>query len=170
MASTARKSSNNRVSPRVSIARLMGAVRCEWDFEAGIPGRWFAGRGVGFVRRMVPPGARPYTIPSEPARPRVRMFPSPGFVSGLSESLERDLLAFLPELILCTTVVGMLLARLFTAFTRTHLGWFALVMSGLALAGAIGFWPGGSRWDGVVPARGGAAGFSGLVVFDTFGL
>src|SRR6476469_6163380 len=103
---------------------------------------------------MDPPGARRYTIPSEPARPRVRIVPSPGFVSGLSESLERDLLAFLPELIRCATVVGMLLARLFTAFARTHLAWFALVMSLLALAAAIGFWPGGARLRGLMPARG----------------
>jgi NADH-quinone oxidoreductase subunit N len=98
------------------------------------------------------------------------MFPSPGFVEGLSESLERDLLAFLPELILCVTIVGMLLARLVTSLSRTHLGWFALAMTVLAFASAVCFWPGLGLREGVIPERGGAAGFSGLLVFDIFGL
>ena len=95
------------------------------------------------------------------------MFPTPDFVDRLSAGLERDLLAFLPELILCATVVGMLLARLLTTFSRIHLGWFALVMSTLAFASAAWLWP-------AVDDRGGLAApdhwFSGLLVFDTFGL
>jgi NADH-quinone oxidoreductase subunit N len=98
------------------------------------------------------------------------MFPSPGFVESLSESLERDLLAFLPELILCSTIVAMLLARLVTPLSRTHLGWFALAMTVLAFASAVCFWPGLGLREAVIPEKGGAVGFSGLLVFDTFGL
>jgi NADH-quinone oxidoreductase subunit N len=87
------------------------------------------------------------------------MFPSPSYVSGLSESLQRDLVAFLPELILCGTIVVMLLARLVTSLGRMHLGWFALVMSIIALVSAISAWPGEGR-----------SSFSGLLVVDTFGL
>jgi NADH-quinone oxidoreductase subunit N len=98
------------------------------------------------------------------------MFPTPGFVEKLSESLERDLLAFCPEIILCATIVGMLLARLVTSLSRTHLGWFALGMTVLAFASAVSFWPGLGLREGVIPERGGATGFYGLLVFDTFGL
>src|SRR5262245_15733637 len=106
------------------------------------------------------------------ARARASMFPSPAFVSDLSEHLQRDVIAFLPELILCCTIVGMLLVRLVIAPNRSHLAVFALVMSALALAASVMFfWPGISRLSGaVIPETGGAAGFYGLLVFDTFGL
>ena len=94
------------------------------------------------------------------------MFPSPSFVSRLSESLQHDLAAFLPELILCGTVVVMLLARLVTGLGRTHLGGFALVMAALALFSAVLFWPGVAPPETARPTTG----FSGLLVFDTFGL
>lgn len=98
------------------------------------------------------------------------MFPTPDFVTGLSAGLRRDLLAFLPELILCATIVLMLLARLVTGLNRVHLGYFALAAAVGALAAAVGFWP--ERWTtpGPVPEHGGTPGFSGLLVFDTFGL
>jgi NADH-quinone oxidoreductase subunit N len=98
------------------------------------------------------------------------MFPSPSFVSGLSESLRHDLLTFLPELILCATIVIMLLARLVTAFNRSHLGWFALFMAAFALWMAVVFWPGLVPMDSSLPTSGGEAGFAGLLEFDTFGL
>ena len=98
------------------------------------------------------------------------MFPSPDFVSRLSGSLERDLLGFLPELLLCVTVVGMLLARLFTPLSRTHLGWFALVMTAAAFTFGILFWPGLSNWFVDSTASHPVQAFSGLLVFDTFGL
>jgi NADH-quinone oxidoreductase subunit N len=98
------------------------------------------------------------------------MFPTPDFVARLSDGLERDLFAFLPELILCGTIVGMLLARMFTLLSRFHLGWFALVMSGLAFAVGVAFWPDFGAWSRVIPADRGVGSFSGLLVFDTFGL
>lgn len=98
------------------------------------------------------------------------MFPTQDFVSRLSDGLERDLFAFLPELILCGTIVGMLFARLFTPLTKVHLGWFALAMTGVAIAAANNYWPGESRPDLIIRTHSGVPGFSGLLVFDTFGL
>jgi NADH-quinone oxidoreductase subunit N len=98
------------------------------------------------------------------------MFPRPDFVSRLSADLQRDLLAFLPELILCGTIVAMLLARLVTRLSRAHLGVFALLASAGALVAAVGAWPAPGSSSGPVPATGGTPGFSGLLVFDTFGL
>ena len=98
------------------------------------------------------------------------MFPSPGFVDRLSESLQRDLIGFLPEYSSALTIVGMLLARLFTPLSRTHLGWFALVMTALAFAAGVAFWPGVSNWFVDASAAHPVSAFSGLLVFDTFGL
>ena len=75
-----------------------------------------------------------------------------------------------PELLLCATIVGMLLARLFTPLSRTHLGWFALVMTALAFAAGVAFWPGVSNWFVDASAAHPVSAFSGLLVFDTFGL
>ena len=98
------------------------------------------------------------------------MFPTPDFVARLSDGLQRDLFAFLPELVLCGTIVGMLLSRLFTPLSRLHLGWFGLVMSGIAFAAGLAFWPELGGWSRVLPTDRGVTGFSGLLVFDTFGL
>lgn len=98
------------------------------------------------------------------------MFPTPSFVDRLSADLQRDLLSFLPELILCGTIVALLLARLVTPLSKKHLGGFALVASISALACAFGFWPEPSAVIGTVPMFGNVEGFSGLLVFDTFGL
>ena len=51
------------------------------------------------------------------------MFPTPDFVRRLSGDLQRDLFAFLPELLLCTTIVLMLLARLVPGLSRVHMAW-----------------------------------------------
>ncbi len=40
-------------------------------------------------------------------------------------------MAFLPELILCGTIVLLLFVRLFRASDRGHLGWVALVVDAL---------------------------------------
>ena len=55
-------------------------------------------------------------------------------------SLGRDLRAFLPELILCAGIVLLLLARLFRAFDRTHLGWAALIFTLGALGASFSQW------------------------------
>jgi NADH-quinone oxidoreductase subunit N len=98
------------------------------------------------------------------------MFPTPDFVARLYADLQRDLLAFLPELVLCGTIVAMLLARLVTGLGRAQLAVFALLASIAALVVAVGAWPGASSDGGPVPPTGGTPGFSGLLVFDTFGL
>jgi NADH-quinone oxidoreductase subunit N len=98
------------------------------------------------------------------------MFPRPDFVAQLSADLQRDLVAFLPELILCGTIVAMLLARLFTGLGRAHLGVFALVASAGALVAAVSLWPSPNSSSSHIPATGGISGFSGLVVFDIFGM
>ena len=98
------------------------------------------------------------------------MFPTPDFVRRLSGDLQRDLFAFLPELLLCATIVLMLLVRLVGALNRAHMAELALGMAMLALASALWFWPEAWSTEGPVPTVGGKAGFSGLVVFDKFGL
>jgi len=98
------------------------------------------------------------------------MFPTPAFVDRLSADLQRDLLSFLPELILCVTIVALLLARLVPPLSKKHLGGFALVASACDLVCAFGFWPEPSSILGSVPLVGNVEGFSGLLVFDTFGL
>lgn len=98
------------------------------------------------------------------------MFPTPSFVDRISSDLQRDLLAFLPELILCGTIVALLLARLVTPLSKKHLGGFALLASTGSLASALCFWPELPSPLGTVPLSGNVEGFSGLLVFDTFGL
>ena len=58
------------------------------------------------------------------------------WIDTLQASLGRDLLAFLPELILCGAIVLLLLLRLFSASNRLHLGSVALVLTLVALASA----------------------------------
>ena len=55
------------------------------------------------------------------------MFLTQRIIEGLQSKLVQDAQAFLPELILCGTIVVLLLLRLFTALDRLHLGWVALL-------------------------------------------
>ncbi len=99
------------------------------------------------------------------------MFPTRAFLDRTSDDMLRDLGAFLPELILCATIVGLLLTRFAPNARRSHVGLLALICSGIALGVAIGQWPTTPTTDdGFVPNRGGNLGFSGLLVFDAFGL
>jgi NADH-quinone oxidoreductase subunit N len=97
------------------------------------------------------------------------MFPTPDFVNRLSSDLQRDLFAFLPELLLCAAIVIMLLARMVTALSRVHMAPLALAISALALVFAISFWPEPWATEGPVPVAGGKTAFGGLLVFDKFG-
>jgi NADH-quinone oxidoreductase subunit N len=90
------------------------------------------------------------------------MFPTQAFIDDFSSGLQRDLAAFLPELILCGAIVIMLLARLVTSLNRAHVAVFALIAGAGALVVAVSSW--------LVPVESGTSGFSGLLVFDTFGL
>ena len=100
------------------------------------------------------------------------MFPTQAFIDRLSGDLRRDLVAFLPELILCGAIVFMLLGRMIGAFSRLHMGVLAFAAGAVALGVAIGMWPAARTWAtiGSVPQTGGSIAFSGLLVFDTFGL
>ena len=91
----------------------------------------------------------------------------------LTGSLERDLRAFLPELILCAGIVLLLLARLFRALDRTHLGWGALIFSLFALAQSCAQW---LFFDEIIPPSANLAQthaldlFNGLLIFDRFSI
>lgn len=89
----------------------------------------------------------------------------------LQSGLSLDLRAFLPELVLCATIVLLLLIRLFTRFDRRHLGWVALVLTMYALLVSWGQWKGWSDYD---PRTAGAQGplnlFGGMLVYDNFGI
>lgn len=77
--------------------------------------------------------------------------------------LQRDLLAFLPELILCGAIVFMLLIRLFPALGRTHLGGIALMAVGGALFASYLQW---SKSGSLPPPDPSVRYFTGLLVSD----
>jgi NADH-quinone oxidoreductase subunit N len=96
------------------------------------------------------------------------MFPSSAFVSALQADLARDLLAFLPELILCGAIVLMLLLRMFNALSRVHQGCVALAATATAFFIALAQWQGNPSCD---PAGGKPLQlFTGLLVYDTFAI
>src|SRR5262249_15738248 len=95
------------------------------------------------------------------------MFFLKSWIDGLESSLVPDLLGFLPELVLCGTIVLLLLLRLFKAFARIHMGGIALVLTGIALMFSCGQWvmfscgqwvQGASSWEL----------FTGLLAYDYF--
>jgi NADH-quinone oxidoreductase subunit N len=88
-------------------------------------------------------------------------FLAPAIVEELQNDLVQDLLAFVPELILCGAIVLMLLMRLFTAFNRLHMSSVALIMTLVALAAS------GQQWVDYPWPRSTDI-FSGLLAFDFF--
>lgn len=96
--------------------------------------------------------------------------------------LSRDLRAFFPELLLCAGIVLMLLARMFHAFDRSHLGWVALIFAAGALGGSYSQWyffssthgtPEGfmpALADHLVPMQYSVNLFNGLLIFDKFSI
>jgi NADH-quinone oxidoreductase subunit N len=91
------------------------------------------------------------------------------FLVELQQSLNRDVRAFGPELVLCAGIVILLLARLFRFFDKSHLGWVALVLSIGALTMSALQWANFEDYD----PRGGATSidlFTGLLVFDNFAI
>jgi NADH-quinone oxidoreductase subunit N len=63
------------------------------------------------------------------------------WIENVTSGLGVDLVNFLPELILCGTIVLLLLLRLFSALDRLHLGSVALIGDLLALGVSIAQWP-----------------------------
>jgi NADH-quinone oxidoreductase subunit N len=93
-------------------------------------------------------------------------------INTLQDSVPRDCGAFLPEIILCSGIVVLLLLRLFSALDRWHLGWLALAFTGIALAATCDQWFGGLDWV-PTPAQFRAdtkstSLFSGMLVYDSF--
>ncbi len=84
---------------------------------------------------------------------------SPGGLERIEKGLAGDLVNFLPELILCGTIVVLLLLRLFSGLDRWHLGWLALAGTLAALVAS------GLQWVGLGVAR---DMFSGLLAYDYF--
>ncbi len=85
----------------------------------------------------------------------------------LKDNLGRDLTAFLPELILCGSLILLLLLRFFSALNRLHLGYVALVLSALAFVVSWLQWTG----DSLDPRPEGTSSlniFTGLLVYDNF--
>jgi NADH-quinone oxidoreductase subunit N len=90
-------------------------------------------------------------------------------LQDLQASLSTDLLAFLPELVLCSAIVLMLFIRLFGRFDRGHLGWFALALTVIAfyVSWKQWLWP-GTDFDPRPPGTKSIEIFSGLLAYDNF--
>src|SRR5262245_14386233 len=100
-------------------------------------------------------------------------------LDALQASLGQDLLAFLPEVVLCGTIVLLLLVRLFPRFDRRHLGGVALLLTLYALFVAWCQWAqyeyAGDWWRFRYDPRLDAPGsptsltaFGGMLVYDNF--
>jgi NADH-quinone oxidoreductase subunit N len=85
---------------------------------------------------------------------------SPELIKGAQDILGTDLGNFLPELILCGTIVLLLVLRLFSALDRVHLGWLALVLTAAALVVSADQWADNPRKPQGM--------FSGLLSYDNF--
>ncbi len=77
--------------------------------------------------------------------------------------LQRDLLAFLPEAMLCGAIVLMLLMRLFSGMAKTHLGGVALAAS---VGGFIVSWLQWTHGGGLPAPDTSVRYFTGLLVYD----
>jgi NADH-quinone oxidoreductase subunit N len=88
------------------------------------------------------------------------MFLTPSTIETMQDGLLRDCRYFLPELILCGTVVLLLFLRLFAAFRSWHLGWESLTLTLVALLMSIQQWRDPNRIDTPM--------FGGLLVYDSF--
>jgi NADH-quinone oxidoreductase subunit N len=100
------------------------------------------------------------------------MFLTPQALDRLQDTLSRDMLAFLPELILCGGIVLMLLMRLFGPLNRLHMGWVALLVTVAAMSAGLAQWWG--VWGLASPeeispesaVRQNVSLFTGLLVYD----
>jgi NADH-quinone oxidoreductase subunit N len=97
---------------------------------------------------------------------------TPKAVAELQASLATDVLAFLPEVVLCSTIVVLLLIRLVPRFDRVHLGSVALVITLYALFVTWAQWA-HYGYDPRLDAQGNVTtpsivSFGGMLVFDNF--
>jgi NADH-quinone oxidoreductase subunit N len=101
------------------------------------------------------------------------MYLTSNMLQRLQDALTRDIVAFLPELILCAGIVILLILRLLRTFDRTHMGWVALLITLAAFAiswcqwrGSYGF----MRPDEMSSQTKAVNLFSGLLVYDNFAI
>lgn len=90
---------------------------------------------------------------------------TPRTLINLSDSMSRDLPAFLPELVLCGAIVLMLLVRLFSRFDQRHMGIVALLLTVYAFYVSLVQWDGGV-YDPRPEGTKSLELFSGLLVYD----
>jgi NADH-quinone oxidoreductase subunit N len=91
-------------------------------------------------------------------------------LGNLQDSLVRDLTAFLPEVVLCGTIVLLLLIRLVRRFDHRHLGGVAFVLTAYALYLSSNQWLSGG-YDPRPELPGAPASltaFGGMLVYDNF--
>jgi NADH-quinone oxidoreductase subunit N len=92
-------------------------------------------------------------------------------IADLQMGLANDALMFVPELILCAAIVCMLLIKLSRDAARVHLGWFALILTVLAVAASVCQWKGAGTFrqpeafDSRLLSQ---SFFGGMLVYDTF--
>src|SRR5437764_14951503 len=85
---------------------------------------------------------------------------------ALTISLSRDVSAFLPELVLCGAIVVLLLIRLIPRYDSIHLGWVALLVSGLVCYLSGNQWViEGTHSDGSDVSQNL---FGGMLIYDNF--
>jgi len=94
------------------------------------------------------------------------MFLTPNTIQTMQDNLLRDCRHFLPELILCGTIVLLLLLRLFRGFRTWHLGWEALTLTLVALLMSIRQWLDNNTPVDRIPVS--QAMFGGLLIYDNF--
>jgi NADH-quinone oxidoreductase subunit N len=93
------------------------------------------------------------------------MFLTPSTMQAMLDNLQRDCRHFLPELILCGTIVLLLLLRLIRGFRTWHLGVETLVLTVVALLMSMRQW-----WDNTSTSAGAVhyEMFGGLLIYDNF--
>jgi NADH-quinone oxidoreductase subunit N len=91
-------------------------------------------------------------------------------LESLQASLSLDVVAFMPELILCGTIVLMLFFRLFRGLDRLHLGWLALALTLVALWASWDQWNHVEGYDPRSDVSQPLNLFSGMLVFDNFAI
>jgi NADH-quinone oxidoreductase subunit N len=87
------------------------------------------------------------------------MFPTVRGIESLQVAIGNDLLVFIPELVVCAGIVGLLLVRLVRLFDRAHLGGLAVAVLVAALF-AAGYQVSENAWPGAY--------FTGMLVADPF--